>query len=132
MIRTTELTVYYPYAQERVWEAITGGDSGGLRVTQMSAEQAQDAELTLGAAVLQATEFTPCSRCALHMRSVGLETDWSAELAAEENGHTKVTYRQRVEYATKALYLLAPLIMNPHKQLADFSREIRRKLAGRR
>lgn len=127
MIRTAELTAYYRYPQERVWEAITGGDTN-LKVTPITEEQADAVKPELGKAICQVTELDPPSRCAMRMRGPGFTTDWSAELCPAENENTRVIYRQSVDYAAKRLYIMAPLIMSPKKQLKDFSRELHQKL----
>ena len=104
MIRTAELTAYYRYPQERVWEAITGGDTN-LKVTPITEEQADAVKPELGKAICQVTELDPPSRCAMRMRGPGFTTDWSAELCPAENENTRVIYRQSVDYAAKRLYI---------------------------
>jgi len=131
MIRTAELTAYYRYPQERVWEAITGGDTN-IKVTPITEEQADAIKPELGKAICEVTELEAPNRCAMRMRGPGFTTDWSATLSPAENGSTKVLYRQSVDYEAKRLYLMAPLIMSPKKQLRDFSRELHQKLTKMR
>lgn len=127
MIRTAELTVYYRHPQERVWSAITGGETN-IRVTPISPEQATEFKPELGKAICQVTELDPMRRCAMRMRGPGFVTDWSAELSPDENGGTRVVYRQSTDYEARRLYIMAPIIMNPKTQLRDFSRELHKKL----
>jgi len=120
-------TVTYYYPPELVWKAFGFGNN--REVNPMSEDEFENNEPAPNTVFTKSLEVKQNEVFAFRMKARGFYATMRVELTPTGPCETKMTVREDVEYRLTSSYIASRFGLSIRQELADFTREINKRLA---